>query len=602
MLSIKHILHFRKIAVLKDSAEKGNLGKEMENKAPEKQDVTQEVTPKTNETPEKPLTELSANATEVNSSESVDNTNADNTNSDNANQNTQPPETQQTNQQQPINQTQQLVNQTQQPNHQQSNHQQQSNQQGKQWQSKPHHRRERPKGDTLYCDARSIAVKILTRVERTDSYLDKLIDYEIRNSETLNDYDKSLLNEICHGVIRWMRRLDWFLNGFYRGNWEKCTPEIKNTLRVALYQILFLNKIPDFAAVNEAVEFVKKISTQKHADVVNGLLRTIIRTKAELVLPTREIDEVKYLGIMQSHPNWMVKRWIQRFGFDEAEQLAESHNKRPILTLRINTLKTSRDAVLKKFDEKQIVYRTCKYIDYFVTLRLMSKIYLDEDFINGLYTVQDESAGLPSILLAPNENDAILDMCAAPGGKSTHIAQLLGGKGKVYAVDKYDAKIKMIKQAAERLGVTNVEYIQDDAIEFQSDAVKDMKFDKILLDAPCSGLGVLSKKPEIRWKRELKDVLSLSELQKKMLNAAPKYLKPGGVIVYSTCTTEQEENMDVVKDFLEKNPDFMIDDASKFVNKELVNPEGCVETFPHRHGIDGAFAARLIRKQEAAGV
>ena len=167
-------------------------------------------------------------------------------------------------------------------------------------------RRVRPKGDTIYSDARSLAVKILTRVERTDSYLEKLIDYEIK-TEVLNDYDKSLLNEICHGVIRWMRRLDWFLNGFYRGQWEKCMPEIKNTLRVALYQILFLNKIPDYAAVNEATEFVKKISTQKHADVVNGLLRTIIRTKEELIYPTREIDEVKYLGIMQSHPNWMVK-------------------------------------------------------------------------------------------------------------------------------------------------------------------------------------------------------------------------------------------------------------------------------------------------------
>jgi len=224
-------------------------------------------------------------------------------------------------------------------------------------------RHQRPKGDTIYCDARTLAVKILTRVERTDSYLDKLIDYEIR-TDILNDYDRSLLNEICHGVIRWMRRLDWFLNGFYRGQWEKCMPEIKNTLRVALYQILFLNKIPDYAAVNEATEFVKKISTQKHADVVNGLLRTIIRTKEELVYPTREIDEVKYLGIMQSHPNWMVKRWIQRFGFDEAEQLAESNNKRPILTLRVNTLKTSKEEILKRFNEKNIAYRFCRYIDY----------------------------------------------------------------------------------------------------------------------------------------------------------------------------------------------------------------------------------------------
>ncbi|MCI0717358.1 MAG: 16S rRNA (cytosine(967)-C(5))-methyltransferase RsmB [Chlorobi bacterium] len=460
---------------------------------------------------------------------------------------------------------------------------------------KPHYKREKPKGDTIYSDARSIAVKILTRVERTDSYLDKLIDSEIR-TEVLNDYDKSLLNEICHGVIRWMRRLDWFLNGFYRGNWEKCTPEIKNTLRVALYQILFLNKIPDFAAVNEAVEFVKKISTQKHGDVVNGLLRTIIRTKAELVYPTREIDEVKYLGIMQSHPNWMVRRWIQRFGFDEAQQLSEANNKRPILTLRINTLKASKQDVLKRFEERSIVYRTCRHIDNFITLRLMSKIYLDEDFKNGFYTVQDESAGLVSILLSPSENDTILDMCAAPGGKSTHLAQLLNNKGKIFAVDKYDIKLKMMKENTERLGVTNVEFILDEENDFQNEAITGQKFDKILLDAPCSGLGVLSKKPEIRWKREVEDVFSLSDLQKIFLANAAKYLKLGGVIVYSTCTTEQEENTDVVKDFLEKNPDFKIDDASKYVHKELVNADGCIETFPHKHGIDGSFAARLVRQ------
>ncbi|MCX7877229.1 MAG: 16S rRNA (cytosine(967)-C(5))-methyltransferase RsmB [Ignavibacteria bacterium] len=455
---------------------------------------------------------------------------------------------------------------------------------------------QRPKGDTIYGDARSLAVKILTRVERTDSYLDKLIDFEVRNAEFLNDYDKSLLNEICHGVIRWMRRLDWFLNGFYRGNWEKCTPDIKNAMRVALYQMLFLSKIPDFAAVNEAVEFVKKISTQRHADVVNGLLRTIIRTKNELVYPTREIDEVNYLGIMQSHPNWMVKRWINRFGFDEAEKLAEANNKRPILTLRINTYKKNPDEVLKYFDEKGIVYRKCKYLDNFVTVRLMSKIYLDEGFQEGFYTVQDESAGLPSVLLNPSENDLILDMCAAPGGKSTHIAQITNNKAKIYSVDKYEPKIKMIRDNAKRLGFSNLEFICDDVLEPAGEVLKDMKFDKVLLDAPCSGLGVLSKKPEIRWKREPEDILQLGEYQKKLLQKAGEYVKPGGVVVYSTCTTEPEENQEVVKEFLEKNPNFRVDHASKYINSELVNSDGFVETFPHRHGVDGSFAARLIKE------
>jgi 16S rRNA (cytosine967-C5)-methyltransferase len=456
-------------------------------------------------------------------------------------------------------------------------------------------RRLRPKGDTIYSDARSIAVKILTRVERTDSYLEKLIDYEIK-TEVLNDYDKSLLNEICHGVIRWMRRLDWFLNGFYRGQWEKCMPEIKNTLRVALYQILFLNKIPDYAAVNEATEFVKKISTQKHADVVNGLLRTIIRTKEELIYPTREIDEVKYLGIMQSHPNWMVKRWIQRFGFDDAEKLAESNNKRPILTIRINTLKIPREEFLKILTDKNIVYRFCKYAGNFVTLRLMSKIYIDEDFKNGFYAVQDESAGLVSLLLDPKPDDLILDMCAAPGGKSTHIAQLLNNQGHIVAVDKYDAKIKMMKDNAERLGVANTEFIQDDAAEFENESVSSRMFDKILLDVPCSGLGVLSKKPDIRWKREVEDILNLAKVQRKLLENAAKFVKPGGVIVYSTCTTEPEENFEVVKDFLASHPEFKIDNASGFINKDLVNEEGCFETFPHKHNIDGAFAVRLVKQ------
>ena len=420
-----------------------------------------------------------------------------------------------------------------------------------------------------------------------------MIDYEIK-TEQLNDYDKSLLNEICHGVIRWMRRLDWFLNGFYRGQWEKCMPEIKNTLRVALYQILFLNKIPDYAAVNEATEFVKRISTQKHADVVNGLLRTIIRTKEELVYPTREIDEVKYLGIMQSHPNWMVKRWIQRFGFDEAEKLAEANNKRPILTIRINTLKISKDEFLKHLSDKNILYRFCRDTDNFVTLRLMSKIYLDEDFINGYYAVQDEVQGL-FLFCWHQKKTTWYWICVGTGGKSTHIAQLLKNKGKIVAVDKYDTKISKLKENAERLGVTNIEFVQDDAADFHNDIVTTERFDKILLDAPCSGLGVLSKKPDIRWKREIVDILNMAKYQKKLLHNAVKYLKPNGVIVYSTCTIEPEENIEVVNIFIHY-PEFKIDDASRYVHKELVSSDGCIETFPHRHNIDGSFAVRLIRQ------
>ncbi|MEP7147010.1 MAG: 16S rRNA (cytosine(967)-C(5))-methyltransferase RsmB [bacterium] len=451
--------------------------------------------------------------------------------------------------------------------------------------------------NNLYSSARSCAVKIICRCERTDSYLEKLIDAELRN-DALNDFDKALLNEITHGVIRWMRRLDWFLNGFYRGNFEKCLPEVRNAMRVALYQILFLNKIPYSAAVNEAVEFIKRIHGEKHAGVVNGLLRTIIRTLDNLVWPTREIDEVNYLGIVQSHPNWMVRRWINRFGFEDAVKLCEENNKRPVMSLRVNNIRTSTTEFENYLKEKNLYYKKGNYLDNFFTTKTMSKIYTDELFKAGYFSIQDESAGLASTLLDPEKEDLILDVCAAPGGKTSHISELMNNEGHIIAVEKYLSRLEVMDKNLERLGVRNVKKIHDDICEPKSkELTEDLigKADKILVDAPCSGLGVLSKKPDIKWKREIENILNLQKLQLEILENSLKYLKTGGAIVYSTCTTEKEENMDVVNLFLSKHGDFIIDDAGKYVDKKIVNSDGCIELFPHIHGMDGAFSVRLVR-------
>lgn len=450
----------------------------------------------------------------------------------------------------------------------------------------------------LYEDARSCAVKIICRCERTDSYLNKLLDAELRNSN-LNDFDKSLLNELAHGVIRWMRRLDWFLNGFYRGNYEKCLPEVKNALRVALYQILFLNKIPYSAAVNEAVEYVKRIHGDKHAGVVNGLLRTIIRTLDNLVWPTREIDEVNYLGMVQSHPNWMVKRWVNRFGFDEAEKLCEANNKRPILGLRINRLKTTNEQFEAHLSERNIQFRKSDYLDNFYTVRTMAKIFADDYFKEGLFTVQDVSAGLVSHLVAPNENEVVLDICAAPGGKSSHLSELMNNKGTLISVDKYLSRVETMKRNFDRLGVINATVVHDDLQNPSTDLMKEQligNVDKLLVDAPCSGLGVLSKKPDIKWKRTIEDISELQQIQLEILEDSIKYLKPEGVMIYSTCTTEKEENEDVLNTFLEKHPEFDIQNASSFVSQKVVNEKGFIELFPHIHSTDGSFAVRLKRK------
>jgi len=449
----------------------------------------------------------------------------------------------------------------------------------------------------LFEDARSCSVKILCRCERTDSYLEKLIDAELRN-ETLNDFDKALLNEISHGVIRWMRRLDWFLNGFYRGNYEKCLPEIRNALRVALYQILFLNKIPYSAAVNEAVEFVKRIHGEKHAGVVNGLLRTIIRTLENLVWPTREIDEVNYLGIIQSHPNWMVRRWINRFGFDDAVKLCEENNKRPVMALRVNTLKISVPEFENYLKEKNLFYKKGNYLDNFFSTKTMSKLFTDEYFKQGYFSIQDESAGLVSKLLDPKKDELILDLCAAPGGKTSHISELMGNEGKIIAVEKYLSRLETMKTNLGRLGVKNVDMFHDNICDPESPELKESligKADKILVDAPCSGLGVLSKKPDIKWKREPEDITNLQKIQLEILESSVKYLKDSGVILYSTCTTEAEENIDVVNLFLNKNPEFKIESASAFVDESIVNNDGCIELFPHINKTDGAFSVRLKR-------
>ena len=461
-----------------------------------------------------------------------------------------------------------------------------------------HSKKEKEYAKNLYEDARSCSVKILCRCERTDSYLEKLIDFELRN-DTLNDFDKALLNEISHGVIRWLRRLDWFLNGFYRGNYEKCLPEVKNAMRVALYQILFLNKIPYSAAVNEAVEFIKRIHGEKHAGVVNGLLRTIIRTLDNLVWPTREIDEVNYLGIIQSHPNWMVNRWIKRFGFDDALKLCESNNRRPVLSLRVNNLKISIEDFENYLKEKNLFYRKGNYLDNFFTVKTMSKIYTDELFKNGFYTVQDESAGLASQLLNPSKDELIIDVCSAPGGKTSHMSELMNNEGKIIAVEKYLSRCEIMGKNLDRLGVKNTKILHDDVSNPTTKELKEGligKADKILVDAPCSGLGVLSKKPDIKWKRELEDINKLHILQLEILENSIKYLKPEGSIVYSTCTTESEENSEVVRHFLNEHPEFFVDSASDFVSEKVVSKDGFIEVFPHIHNVDGAFSARLTRR------
>jgi 16S rRNA (cytosine967-C5)-methyltransferase len=439
----------------------------------------------------------------------------------------------------------------------------------------------------LYRGPRGTAVKILNRVERSDAYLDRVLETEMRNTD-MNELDKGLMNEIVTGVVRWQMKIDWVLTGFFHGNFTKAETNIKNALRVALYQILFLDKVPHSAAVNESVEFIKRLRGQKVADLVNGVLRNILRNLDNIRYPDFKENKIQHLAVVESHPTWMVKRWINRFGYDEAKKLLVANNERPDLTLRVNRLKIDFNYFLSQLEQHQIQFTRSEYLDFFVRVKHMAGIGSSDMFRLGFFVVQDESAGLVVKLLDPKPGDRVIDMCSAPGGKTTFIGELMKNVGEIVAVDRYETRLNLVKNACQRLGIANAHYIAADAATVQTAPAE-----RVLVDAPCSGLGVLAKKPDAKWKREPEDLVNLVQTQRAILENAGKHVKPEGVLVYSTCTTEPEENFEVITSFLTDHPEFSIEAAGQFVDSRIVSADGYIETFPHRNAMDGSFAIRL---------
>ena len=441
----------------------------------------------------------------------------------------------------------------------------------------------------LYQGVRGLAIKILNRIDRTDAYLERLLDNEMKSME-MSGPDKALLYEIVHGVVRWQGRLDWILNGFYKGTFSKAIPNLKNALRVALYQVLFLDRVPDYAAVNEVVEFVKKLQGQKPADLVNAVLRNIIRSKNAIRYPDPAEDLLGYLTAYYSHPSWMVKRYLARFGREGTEKLLTTNNEKPYLTLRINALKTKPDEFKTLLESVGLKYRQGTYLTEFFKLQNLTNITAWDYYTKGYFNIQDESAGLACRLLDVQEGQRVLDMCAAPGGKTAYIAALMHSRGEVVAVDRFESRLKLLQKNMTRLSVDCVRIVEADALEYKS-----LPFDRVLVDAPCSGTGTLSKKPDIKWKKDLFDIRNLNVTQLKLLNKAASLVKLGGVIVYSTCSIEPEENFAIVKKFLDENPNFRFETAKGRFPDELIDENGCIQTLPHIHKTDGAFAARLVR-------
>ncbi len=440
-------------------------------------------------------------------------------------------------------------------------------------------------------NARTKIVEILTRVDTRQAYSDKLLEKEIIE---LSDVDKRFVTEVVNGVLRWRLRLDWYLNQLYLGEYENLLVEVKNNLRSSIYQLLYLDKVPPYAVLYEAVEIAKGRFNQKTANLVNAILRNYLRQAKKFEFLEMQMEILDKLAFRYSHPRWLIQRWIENWGIDEVSMLCQANNERPRLSVRLNEHLADRESFFKILEENQVSYEIHQDFPNFVWIDNFQE-FRKLDFLNrGWVSVQDISTGIPVTLLDPSAGEKVLDMCAAPGGKTGHIADRMGDDGFILALDRHSSRMKILSDNLKRQEIKNLRAITADATALPVKA----EFDKILLDVPCSGFGVLRKRVDLKWKRTEKDIDEMKELQFQLLETAAATLKDGGIMVYSTCTLEPEENEKNIHRFLEKHPAFRLQALEGKIPDTYIRDRYFVYTFPHKHQMDGSFAAVLKKQSE----
>ncbi|MDO8685379.1 MAG: 16S rRNA (cytosine(967)-C(5))-methyltransferase RsmB [Clostridiales bacterium] len=427
-----------------------------------------------------------------------------------------------------------------------------------------------------------------------------LLSGYVRSPMQQDQLNKAFITEIVLTTIKWKGTLDFIIDIFTKVKINKISPWILNIIRMGIAQMRYMNKIPPSAAVNESVKLAKKYGHMASAAFVNAMLRAIITGTGRIDEAISALEGNKKLAVIHSHPLWLIERWTERYGQDFTISLMEANNKNPGLTLRVNTLKTSVSDFIHLLDENGIKEaQTGRHLPsetVVLTTPVGNPAHLP-GFKEGLFQVQDESSVLVSKILDPQPGEFIIDLCSAPGGKSTHIAQLMKNSGKVLAWDLYPERAELVAKAAKRLKLSIIEASLQNAMEPVPEYF--CKADRVLADVPCSGFGIIRKKPDIKWSKKEEDIALLAKTQLSILNAAALYLKPGGVLVYSTCTLEPEENAMIIEAFLEMNPEFHKDPIEPYLpstlKQRLTNPHSSysIQIFPHVDFSDGFFIARL---------
>ncbi|MBO4293068.1 MAG: 16S rRNA (cytosine(967)-C(5))-methyltransferase RsmB [Clostridia bacterium] len=416
--------------------------------------------------------------------------------------------------------------------------------------------------------AREIALKALYKIDKENAFSNIALDEELnKNYKLLNEKDVGLISQIVYGVTTWRLTLDCIIEKYSKIKLKKISPWIINILRMGIYQIIFLDKIPKSAAVDESVNLAKRYGHKTSSGFVNAILRKVETKDYEELCDIEQFEEK--ISKSQSMPKWLIQKLLENNNIEKVEEICKNLNLKPQISIRINKLKTNNIELAKELENKGIETKQGELEDFLI-IKNAKNIEKIKEFKEGDFTVQDESAGLAALFLNPKKGENVLDACSAPGGKTTHLAEIMGNEGRIEAWDIYEHRLKLIEENCKRLDIKIVNTkIQNAENQLSSTSIQKNQnsnetiqelpqYDKILLDVPCMGTGVIKRKPDIKWQRKPEDVEEITKIQFNILQNCSKLLKQSGEVVYSTCSILKDENEEIIEKFLQKNPDFEI--------------------------------------------
>lgn len=451
-------------------------------------------------------------------------------------------------------------------------------------------------------NSRSLAFLALKDVYQRQAYTDVALNRVLKSvdkSVSISQADRSFACELVYGIVRRRRTLDALIDLLGKKKAAQQPPNLRIILHLGLYQLRYLDRIPVSAAVNTSVELAKENGIAKLGGVVNGLLRGYIRQAEKndpLQLSKDEIsssnNEIARLGIKHSFPDWIVETWLEQLPIEEVDQLLAWFNRAPKIDLRVNILKTSVEKVAIALKAADISFEPIPNLPQGLRLENTGAVTDLPGYREGWWVIQDASAQLTTHLLDPQPGETIIDACAAPGGKTTHIAELMGDRGRIIACDRLAKRLNKVRENAARLQLRSIEIEAGDSrdqLKFANIA------DRVLLDAPCSGLGTLHKRPDIRWRQTAQGIEKLVKLQQELLNQVATWVKPKGILVYATCTLNILENEKVIQSFLENNLNWSIQSFPNAIAQNWVTTKGWIKVYPHRHNMDGFYMVGLVR-------